>query len=342
MSNSSPSDRPPQSRDEFIAVIVAFLVFGSIFAWAFGQGKGGWNLASLPDSLQSWVRSDRASSDANVPRLLIPLPEAAGSPSPQPSATVPPSPPATQPEPGVGAVQRSSSYQAGVAGGAAVGAGRAQQPAESSEPPAPQTSRTPIQFPDVPEQYWAAPYIAELSALGVIKGFDTGAFRPEQTVTRAEFAAQIQKAFPNAQATQNVIAFPDVPDDFWGTQAINQAVRTNFLKGYDDGQFRPEDPVARVEVLAALVQGLGLSAAAQPKELLSFYDDANAIPPWAPNAVATATRSGLVVNYPNPAELKPNQPATRAEVAAIIYQALVQAKQAKPIQSKYVVSPPRL
>ncbi|HAA26847.1 MAG TPA: S-layer protein, partial [Cyanobacteria bacterium UBA8553] len=55
--------------------------------------------------------------------------------------------------------------------------------------------------------------------------------------------------------------------------------------------------------------------------------------------VSAATKAGLVVNYRNPKLLNPNRNATRAEVVALVYQALVKAGKAEAIPSKYVVKP---
>jgi hypothetical protein len=71
---------------------------------------------------------------------------------------------------------------------------------------------------------------------------------------------------------------------------------------------------------------------------LSAYDDRSAIPDYAKDEVATATKKQIVVNYPQLKQLKPTEEATRAEVAAMIYQALVDAKQVSAINSPYIVS----
>ncbi|NEQ24646.1 MAG: S-layer homology domain-containing protein [Microcoleus sp. SIO2G3] len=55
----------------------------------------------------------------------------------------------------------------------------------------------------------------------------------------------------------------------------------------------------------------------------NYYVDAQKIPYYAVDDVAAATKANIVVNYPNQQILNPNQPATRGDIAAFIYQALV-------------------
>ncbi len=73
----------------------------------------------------------------------------------------------------------------------------------------------------------------------------------------------------------------------------------------------------------ALASGLNLEIPSNPDENLSIYENKEAIPDWAKEKIAAATIAGLVVNYPDVKTLNPNQSATRAEVTAMFYQALV-------------------
>jgi len=177
-------------------------------------------------------------------------------------------------------------------------------------------------FPDI-QGHWAQSFIQSLAARGVIRGFPDGTFRPDEPVTRAQFAAMIRQAFerpPERAGTQ----FVDVPTNYWGYEAIQEAYRMGFLEGYPNSIFIPEQNIPRVQVLVSLATGLDLSIPAQTATILnSNYQDAAQIPDFARPKVAAATLNQLVVNYPNVALLSPNQVATRADVAAFIYQALV-------------------
>lgn len=191
-------------------------------------------------------------------------------------------------------------------------------------------------FPDVPSSYWAAPFIQELVNRGIIAGFPDGTFRPEDPVTRAQFAAMINKAFPKSPIREGV-NFNDVPSTYWGYQAIQQSYRSGFLAGYPDGNFQPEQNIPRAQALVSLSNGLGYTAAGAVDTVLAFYSDAGSIPGYARSSVAAATERLIVVNYPDVQVLNPNRVATRAEVAAFIYQALVSAGQVAAINSPYIV-----
>jgi parallel beta-helix repeat protein len=184
---------------------------------------------------------------------------------------------------------------------------------------------------------WAQPYIEALAAQNIIAGFPDGTFKPNDPVTRAQFAAIVSKAFaPRPQ--RPAVNFSDVNRNFWGYQAIQTAYAGGFVVGYPGGLFQPQQQIPRVQALVSLANGLKLSAN-NPKAI-SIYSDAAQIPDYATQPVAAATQQKLVVNYPTPSELNPNRQATRAEVAAFVYQALVNAGRAKAIPSPYLVSAP--
>lgn len=194
------------------------------------------------------------------------------------------------------------------------------------------------QFRDV-QGHWAQAYIEALAAQNIISGFPDGTYRPTAPVTRAQFAAIINKAF-NPAAQRPSLDFVDVRSNFWGYQAIQSAYRGGFLAGYPGRVFLPEQQIPRVQVLVSLANGLGLSST-NISNALSVYGDASQIPSYATSPVAAATQRNIVVNYPNVNQLNPNREATRAEVAAFVYQALVNAGRAEQIPSPYIVTVPQ-
>ncbi len=84
--------------------------------------------------------------------------------------------------------------------------------------PAPSFAQTSA-FSDVPANYWASPFIAELARRDILAGFPDNTFRPEQPVTRAQFAAIVRQAFQKA-AERSATQFTDVPANYWAASAI--------------------------------------------------------------------------------------------------------------------------
>ncbi|AFY48532.1 secreted/surface protein with fasciclin-like repeats [Nostoc sp. PCC 7524] len=190
-------------------------------------------------------------------------------------------------------------------------------------------------FSDVSADFWARPFIEALAERNVISGFPDGSFKPSQAVSRAEFATMIQKAF-NQQPVRQLSAsgFTDVSANFWAASAIQEAYETGFLTGYPGNVFLPNQQIPKVQAIVALTNGLGLQATDSATGVVNtYFTDASAIPNYAVNDVAAATQANVVVNYPNVRQLNPLEPLTRAEAAAILYQALVKQGQAQPLAS---------
>lgn len=201
---------------------------------------------------------------------------------------------------------------------------------------APAPSFAQSSFYDVSSNYWAAPFIKELAQRGVIAGFPDGSFRPDAPVTRSQFAAMIRKAFNKRQERQP-INFVDVSSNYWAYSAIQEAYSTGFLSGYPGRVFRPTQNIPREQVLVSLSNGLDYVASGNVQSTLGYYNDAYNISNYARAPIAAATEKRMVVNYPNTKFLSPKGTATRADVAAYIYQALVSSNQANAINSIYIV-----
>ncbi|MEO0376925.1 MAG: S-layer homology domain-containing protein [Cyanobacteria bacterium P01_A01_bin.17] len=186
------------------------------------------------------------------------------------------------------------------------------------------------QFSDVNANYWARPFIEELASKDIIKGFPDGSFKPNEPVTRAQFAAIVRQAFDQPKI-RRANRFKDVDANFWATPAISQAYTTGFLSGYPGNEFQPKQRIPKVQALVALASGLQLEPQGQVAKSLGAYNDAAQIPDYAESGIAAATETGIVVNHPNVKFLNPNDNATRADIAAFVYQALVNQKQLEPL-----------
>jgi S-layer homology domain len=203
--------------------------------------------------------------------------------------------------------------------------------------PAPSFAQTATSFSDVQSNYWAAQFIQSLAQRGVIAGFPDGSFRPDEQVTRAQFAAMLNKAFQKNQVRQ-VSSFVDVRSNFWAASAIQQSYTTGFMSGYPGSRFEPNQAIPREQVLVSLANGLEYRAQGNVESTLGYFNDSANISGYARSPIAAATENKIVVNYPNLKFLNPDRVATRAQVAAFIYQALVSSNQASAINSPFIVA----
>jgi parallel beta-helix repeat protein len=210
------------------------------------------------------------------------------------------------------------------------------QPSSQLTPPTTPTIAN-VTFSDVPSDYWAQAFITELAKKDIIKGFPDGSFRPNAPVTRAQFAAMLSQAM-NKPAIRSNTKFTDVVSTYWANKAIQRSYTLGFVSGYPDNTFRPDLNIPRVQILVALANGLNYNPAQPVDSTLQKYSDAATIPNYARNSVAAATENRMVVNHPNVKLLNPNQTATRAEVAALIYQALARSGQIPATPSPYIVN----
>ncbi|MCC5653341.1 DUF1565 domain-containing protein [Nostoc sp. XA013] len=201
--------------------------------------------------------------------------------------------------------------------------------------PTPAPTPTPtIELTDI-TNHWAGGFIRELVKLGIVNGFPDRTFKPDATMTRAQYAALLVKAF-NPPSNRPVVKFKDVPVGFWASTVIQQAYQGSFLSGFPDNTFAPNKNIQRVQVIVSLVNGLGLSADGTAS--IKTFDDQAKIPDYAKDEVVKAINKGIIVNYPNLKQLNPTRDATRAEVAVMVYQALVDAGRVAAINLPYIVT----
>lgn len=190
------------------------------------------------------------------------------------------------------------------------------------------------------EGHWAQQCIQNLSQQGIVSGYPNGTFRPNAIINRAEFAALVNKAFPDVAAERSAINFQDVSADYWGQEAIQTAYRKGFLAGYPGRVFRPTQLIPRVQAFVALASGLDYPIPDQPQQLLNAtFKDAAEIPAYGEGKIAAAVENDILISPPKPQFeqrlMGPSDPATRAQVAA----ALCQVKGIAGVPSQYVVQP---
>ena len=109
------------------------------------------------------------------------------------------------------------------------------------------------------DNYYEA--IEMLSSLNILTGDkdDNGnaVFRPNDTITRAEVAAIVERMQNINSASQTATVFTDVPSSHWASGYIAQANAAGIINGYGDGTFGPEDPVLYEQAIKMVVETIG-------------------------------------------------------------------------------------
>lgn len=162
--------------------------------------------------------------------------------------------------------------------------------------------------------HWAEDSIKELVSLGAITGYPDQTFKPNDKITRAEFATILAKAFMLESKTSKV--FNDTASH-WAKDAISTAAAHGIVNGYSDTAFGPDDNITREQMAAMIVRAAKLDTVALE---ISFTDSAS-ISAWAKEGVATAVKNGVIKGYPDNT-VRPRGNATRAEAVTVIVNAL--------------------
>ncbi|QSZ27532.1 S-layer homology domain-containing protein [Aceticella autotrophica] len=181
---------------------------------------------------------------------------------------------------------------------------------------APTNTTTAKQFTDI-KGHWAEKEINDWISKGLIAGYEDNTFRPDNSVTRAEFVTFTDRVFNLTQTTD--ITFKDVKSTDWFYKEIQKAKAANIVSGYDDNTFRPNNFITREEAAAILTRLLKLQSVTQ--DALKGFKDASKISSWAKDAVNTAVYYGLIKGYPDNT-VGPDNPITRAETVVILDRAL--------------------
>ena len=157
-------------------------------------------------------------------------------------------------------------------------------------------------YADLPKDHWAYKQIQILTDFNVVVGYPDGNYRPEQNVTRAEFATMVIKAFEQQKAEiKQPAKFTDVSEKDWFYGMVQRAVMFDLLKGYPDGHFDPYGNVSRGHVISTTVNALTTETISnqKAKEILeNSYSDYDQIPDWLIIAAGKAEILGMVVKAP--------------------------------------------
>ena len=177
-----------------------------------------------------------------------------------------------------------------------------------------------MRFTDLPDSHWAYTHVSYLYCRQVVSGYSDGTFRVNAESTRAQFAKMITLAMNWSPFLPETPTFNDVgpQNSFYGY--IEAAHAAGIIAGYEDGTFRPSNPVTRAQVVKMIV--LAKLWEAQLPAVPTFSD----VPPdnWAFKFVEVAYSHGIIGGYSD-GTFRANLPVTRAQLSKMLALSMQQA-----------------
>lgn len=161
--------------------------------------------------------------------------------------------------------------------------------------------------------HWAYESIIHMYTEGIVNGYEDGTFRPNNTVTRAEFVKMLTNAVELATTSTSGVSFSDVSDSAWYATCVKLAAANNLVHGYD-GKFRPLENISRQDT--AIVIYNAIAGTGYRVEGEKSFDDTTSIADYAKPYVSALAANGVI----NGSEGKflPNNTLTRAEAVKLI------------------------
>lgn len=170
-----------------------------------------------------------------------------------------------------------------------------------------------VNFTDI-QGHWAEENIKTLVSSGAITGYSDGSFKPNNNITRAEFATVLVKAFGLETSTGRV--FNDT-QKHWAKDYIATAAAHGIVSGYNDSTFGPNDLITREQMAIMIVKAAKLNIRTGTTDFV----DKDKISSWALGAVNTASENSIISGYKDDT-FKPQANTTRAEAVTVIVKSL--------------------
>ncbi|TFE29013.1 S-layer homology domain-containing protein [Cohnella luojiensis] len=167
--------------------------------------------------------------------------------------------------------------------------------------------------------HWAKADVELLANKLIVEG-SNGKFDPSGNITRAEAASLITRALA-LKSSVSATGLTDVAADAWYAESVNAAFEAGIIKGYKDGQFKPEAIATRSEFASMLSRALQIAGKklsltdAEVNEALGAFVDKSELG-WAKADMAVAVKAGIISG--SKGELSGEETANRAQAAVML------------------------
>lgn len=179
-------------------------------------------------------------------------------------------------------------------------------------------------FTDINNFPWAKTAVTHLFNLGIVNGYSDKSFGGQNNVTRGDFTLMLIRASQKEVSFNE--NFSDVNQNDYYFKEIGTAKKLNIVSGYGDNMFLPKSNITRQD-MAVIIYRYMLSEKLTDKgnaESLSFSDNSE-ISDYAKEAVAALSKLKIINGYED-GSFKPQNTASRAETAVMLYRMIKMAK----------------
>ncbi|WHH59674.1 Calx-beta domain-containing protein [Petroclostridium sp. X23] len=167
--------------------------------------------------------------------------------------------------------------------------------------------------------HWAEQNISEFISRGFIHGYPDNVFKPDKSITRAEFVSILNRTF-DVSSDMGQGSFNDVHQGDWYYKDVETAKRLAYIGGFPDGSFKPAEALSREQAAAIIYRFLNITQAID-ESLSNIFGDGDNISEWAKNGVYALKEYGLISGMPDGSFL-PQKSISRAEAVTILLGAL--------------------
>ncbi|ALS25414.1 SLH domain-containing protein [Paenibacillus naphthalenovorans] len=170
----------------------------------------------------------------------------------------------------------------------------------------------PASAPSDINKHWAEKEMRQWIDKGLLSGYSDGTYKPDQSISRAEFFTLVNRSFHFSQEAS--VSFTDLSASHWAVSEIARAQAAGYVSGYPDGTIHPDQQISREEAAVVLKNVLKLQENAAGAET---FKDAAQFAGWSKGSIGALAAKGYLSGYED-GTFKPNNAMTRAEIVVLL------------------------
>ncbi|MDD3570639.1 MAG: S-layer homology domain-containing protein [Lachnospiraceae bacterium] len=163
--------------------------------------------------------------------------------------------------------------------------------------------------------HWGEAVLQKWIDLGMLNGYANNQYKPNGSITRAEFVTLLNKMNNNTQTSDEISKYTDVKPTDWYYNEISKALAAGYISGTSSTTVSPTKLITREEAAAIVVKSKGIAPSSQ-ESILSLANDGNTASSWAKPFMAAAIEQGYISG--SNGNVYPTNNLTRAEGIALL------------------------